>query len=125
MRRSYDFSRARPRPYAKRVKKAVTIRLQPEIIAHFKAMSLEIGIPYQNLINLSLLDCAKGGRRLALAWKNRTGASGDHCRRCSPPSDLVDQMARHLPSFSAASKSARQWAMRSAMRFSSPRSEGS
>ncbi len=69
MRKSYDFSRARPNPYAKRLKKAVTIRLQPEIIAYFKAMSSETGIPYQNLINLYLLDCAKGGRRLALAWQ--------------------------------------------------------
>ena len=69
MRKSYDFSRARPNPYAKRLKKAVTIRLQPEIIAYFKAMSSETGIPYQNLINLYLLDCAKAGRRLALAWQ--------------------------------------------------------
>lgn len=69
MRKSYDFSRARPNPYAKRLKKAVTIRLQPDIIEYFKAMSSETGIPYQSLINLYLLDCAKEGRRLALAWQ--------------------------------------------------------
>jgi predicted DNA binding CopG/RHH family protein len=69
MRKFYDFSRARRNPYAKRLKKAVTIRLQPEIIDYFKAMSSETGIPYQNLINLYLLDCANEGRRLALTWR--------------------------------------------------------
>jgi len=32
MRKSYDFSRARKNPYAKRLKKAVTIRIQSDII---------------------------------------------------------------------------------------------
>jgi hypothetical protein len=32
-------------------------------------MSGETGIPYQNMINLYLLDCAKVGRKLSLAWK--------------------------------------------------------
>jgi predicted DNA binding CopG/RHH family protein len=70
MRKSYDFSKARRNPYAKRLKKAVTIRLQAEVIEYFKAMSLETGIPYQNLINLYLLDCATERRRLALEWRS-------------------------------------------------------
>jgi len=69
MRKSYDFSHARRNPYAKRLKKAVTIRLQADIIDYFKAMASETGIPYQNLINLYLLDCATAGRRLELAWR--------------------------------------------------------
>lgn len=69
MRKSYGFSRARRNPYAKRLKKTVTIRLQADIIDYFKAMSSETGIPYQNLINLYLLDCATEGRRLALEWR--------------------------------------------------------
>ena len=69
MRKTYDFSSARRNPYAKRLKKAVTIRLQPEIIDYFKTMSSETGIPYQNLINLYLLDCAVEGRRLAMTWQ--------------------------------------------------------
>jgi cell division protein FtsW len=36
---------------------------------YFKALSTDTGIPYQNLINLYLLDCAKEQRRLALTWK--------------------------------------------------------
>jgi predicted DNA binding CopG/RHH family protein len=69
MRKAYDFSQGRRNPYAKRLKKPVTLRLQPEIIDHFKSLSGETGIPYQNLINLYLLDCAQQGRRLNLQWK--------------------------------------------------------
>jgi len=69
MRKSYEFSHARKNPYAKRLKKPVTIRLQSDIIEYFKAMALDTGIPYQNLINLYLSDCAVEGRRLALGWK--------------------------------------------------------
>ncbi|MFZ9941832.1 MAG: CopG family antitoxin [Luteolibacter sp.] len=69
MRTEYDFSKAKRNPYAKRLKKAVTIRLEPDIINYFKAMSVDSGIPYQNLINLYLLDCAKAGRKLSLSWK--------------------------------------------------------
>ncbi len=69
MRKEYDYSKAKPNPYAKRLKKAVTIRLEPDVIDYFKSLSVETGIPYQNLINLYLLDCAKEGRRLALTWK--------------------------------------------------------
>jgi predicted DNA binding CopG/RHH family protein len=47
----------------------VTIRLEPEIIDYFKSLTAETGIPYQNLINLYLMDCAKAGRKLSLTWK--------------------------------------------------------
>ena len=69
MRKEYDFSNAQRNPYIKRLKKAVTIRLEPDAINYFKSLSTETGIPYQNLINLYLLDCAKEGRKLALHWK--------------------------------------------------------
>jgi predicted DNA binding CopG/RHH family protein len=69
MRKEYDFSKAVRNPYAKRIKKAVTIRLEPDVISYFKSLSGETGIPYQNLINLYLLDCAKQGRKLAWNWK--------------------------------------------------------
>ena len=50
MRTEYDFSKAKRNPYAKRLKKAVTIRLEPDIIDYFKSLTTETGIPYQNLI---------------------------------------------------------------------------
>jgi hypothetical protein len=49
------------------------VRLQPDIIDYFKAMSLETGIPYQNLINLYLIDCVSEGRKLALSWRKQAG----------------------------------------------------
>ena len=67
--KEYNFSTAKRNPYVKRLKKAVTIRLEPDVINYFKALSTDTGIPYQNLINLYLLDCAKEQRRLALTWK--------------------------------------------------------
>ncbi len=69
MRKTYDFSEGAKNPYAKRLKKQVTIRLEEGTIAYFKDLAEEVGIPYQTLINLYLRDCAATSRRLALEWK--------------------------------------------------------
>ena len=74
MRKIYDFRNARPNPYVKRLKKQVTIRLEEEVILYFKALSTETGIPYQNLINLYLRDCASTNRKLALGWHSQKSA---------------------------------------------------
>lgn len=70
MRDEYDFTRMKGRknPYAARLKKQVTIRLGEDVIAYFKGMADETGIPYQNLINLYLRDCVRQGRKLSLEW---------------------------------------------------------
>ena len=70
MRKEYDFSTARKNPYAARLKKQITIRLDQEAIDYFKAISAEVGIPYQSLINLYLRDCAVARRRPHLNWKS-------------------------------------------------------
>jgi predicted DNA binding CopG/RHH family protein len=69
MRKEYDFSKAKRNPYASRLKKQVTIRLDEITIQYFKDLSTENGIPYQTLINLYLRDCAASGRRLTINWK--------------------------------------------------------
>jgi predicted DNA binding CopG/RHH family protein len=69
MRKHYDFAKATKNPYAKRLKKSVTIRLDPSTVAYFKALAEETGLPYQSLINLYLRDCAVSGRRLDLTWR--------------------------------------------------------
>jgi predicted DNA binding CopG/RHH family protein len=69
MRDEYDFSKARKNPYATQLKKSITIRLDEESVDYFKAISEEIGIPYQTLINLYLRDCATSHRKLNLQWK--------------------------------------------------------
>lgn len=68
MRNEYDFSAARKNPYAAQLKKQITIRLDEESITYFKAISEEVGIPYQSLINLYLRDCAATNRKLNLNW---------------------------------------------------------
>ncbi len=68
MKTEYDFTKAIRNPYLKKEKKAVTIRLESEVVDYFKAMSSETGIPYQNLINLYLRDCAEHRRKLSLVW---------------------------------------------------------
>ena len=69
MRKGYDFSSGKKNPYASRLKKQVTIRLEEGTVEYFKALAEEIGIPYQTLINLYLRDCALSGRRLDISWK--------------------------------------------------------
>ena len=49
MRKEYDFSKSRKNPYAKLLKKQITIRLEEDVIAYFKKLAGETGIPYQNL----------------------------------------------------------------------------
>ena len=70
MRKEYDFSKGRRNPYARRLKRQVTIRLDEHTIQYFKEISQECGIPYQTLINLYLRNCAASRKRLALTWKS-------------------------------------------------------
>lgn len=70
MKEEYDLSKMKSRrnPYARRLKKQVTLRMHPDIIEYFKAMSEESGIPYQSLINLYLQDCVNSQRKLNIKW---------------------------------------------------------
>ena len=68
MKEEYDFSNSIKNPYVKKLKKQVTIRLEEEVISYFKELAEETGIPYQNLINLYLQDCAKTKRKPSLEW---------------------------------------------------------
>jgi predicted DNA binding CopG/RHH family protein len=74
MRKNYDFSGARPNPYAKRMKKQVTIRLDEETITYFKGLAESMSMPYQTLINLYLRDCAQTRKRLKVQWTDPTKA---------------------------------------------------
>ena len=59
----------RKNPYAKELKKQITMNVSPIVIAYFKAEAEETGIPYQTLINLYLLDCVKSKKKLDLKWQ--------------------------------------------------------
>ena len=72
MRKEYDFSKSRKNPYAKQLKRQVTIRLDNMAVDYFKQMATELGMPYQNLINLFLRDCAMQKRRPTIQWPTDT-----------------------------------------------------
>lgn len=67
MKKEYDLSKMKKRknPFAKQLKKQVTIRMGVDIIEYFKDMAEETGIPYQNLINLYLQECVAEQRKLS------------------------------------------------------------
>ncbi len=77
MRKEYDFAKmnGRKNPYTKQLKKQITIRMGIDIIEYFKQMSMETGIPYQNLINMYLQDCVQSQRRIAIGWGIEVEAS--------------------------------------------------
>jgi uncharacterized protein (DUF4415 family) len=69
MRKEYDFSKGKKNPYAKQLKKQITIRIEEPTIDYFKELAEEVGVPYQTLINLYLRDCAQSERKLKVQWK--------------------------------------------------------
>ena len=69
MKAEYDFSKARPNPYAKQLKRSVTIRLDTFTLEYFQNLAAELEVPYQTLINLYLRDCVATGRRPAMKWR--------------------------------------------------------
>jgi uncharacterized protein (DUF4415 family) len=68
MRKQYDFSQAKPNPYAKALKKQVTLRLDLDTIRYFKGLAVEMGLPYQLIVNLYLRDCVQENRKPLLKW---------------------------------------------------------
>jgi len=74
MRKHYDFSKARKNPYAKRLKKQVTIRLDEPTLTYFKDLGERVGMPYQTLINMYLRDCAQARKELRLQWRSTDAA---------------------------------------------------
>ena len=68
MKKEYDFSKGEKNPYAKLFKKQITIRMDENIVTYFKGLSKQIGIPYQNLINMYLRECVEEGRKPKMKW---------------------------------------------------------
>lgn len=71
MQEEYDFSKMKkaPNPYRKKARKQISIRIDEDTIEYFKRQAEQNGIPYQNLINLYLSDCAQKSKRLDLTWR--------------------------------------------------------
>ena len=68
MRDEYDFTEAKRNPYAKKLKKQITINIDTETVDYFKSMAASTGITYQTLITPYLTDCATNKRQPAISW---------------------------------------------------------
>jgi predicted DNA binding CopG/RHH family protein len=70
MRAECDFSKllARKNPYVSRLTRRVTLHLSDDVVAYFKDLSDEAGLPYQGLIHLYLRDCLANQRKLQIKW---------------------------------------------------------
>jgi predicted DNA binding CopG/RHH family protein len=69
MKKEYDLSKMKERknPYPGK-KQAVGINLSPEVLDYFKGLADETRLPYQKLIDLYLVDCAKKRKKLRMKW---------------------------------------------------------
>ena len=68
--KEFNFDKAVKNPYAKELKKQITIKVSPSVIDYFKEEALRTGIPYQTLINMYLTDCVKNHRTIDIKWKD-------------------------------------------------------
>lgn len=66
MREEYDIKTLNPRknPYAKNMKKPITMNVSVSTINYFKSLSEESGIPYQTLMNYYLDECVRQKKKL-------------------------------------------------------------
>ena len=76
MKKNSDFSSAVRNPYAKRLKKQLTIRLDEDTISYFQGLSREMSLPYQTLMNMYLRDCAETRKRPHWAAPRRSERPG-------------------------------------------------
>lgn len=69
MKKEYDFSNSIKNPYTKKLKKQISIRIEDDTVDYFKKLSTEIGIPYQNLMNMYLRECAEKNMKPNIQWQ--------------------------------------------------------
>ena len=56
-------------PYASKLKKSITIRLDTDVIEYFKELGEKSNIPYQTLVNDFLRNCKETGMKPKTIWK--------------------------------------------------------
>ena len=71
MKKEYDLKKMKLRsnPYAAKLKKSVTIRLDADVIAYFKALGQKTKTPYQTLVNDFLRSCKEDKLAPKTIWK--------------------------------------------------------
>ena len=70
MRKNYNLKKLdwKPNPYAKMLKKSVTIRIDEDVIEYFKHLAEDEHIPYQSLINKFLRYCKESKLTPEIKW---------------------------------------------------------
>ena len=68
MKKEYDFSKSVKNPYTKKLKRQISIRIENETVEYFKELASEIDIPYQNLMNMYLRECAEQSKKPNIHW---------------------------------------------------------
>jgi uncharacterized protein (DUF4415 family) len=71
MRKEYDLKKMKfkPNPYASRLKKSITIRLDTDVLEYFKKLAETKNIPYQTLLNDFLRSCKDQNLVPETVWK--------------------------------------------------------
>ena len=69
MKKEYDFSKSIKNPYSKKLKKQISIRIENDTVEYFKKLASEIDIPYQNLMNIYLKECAEQNKKPNIHWE--------------------------------------------------------
>ncbi|HEY6906969.1 MAG TPA: BrnA antitoxin family protein [Ignavibacteriaceae bacterium] len=69
MKKKYDFSKSTRNPYTKKLKRQISIRIENDTIDYFKKLSSEVDIPYQNLMNMYLRECAETNKKPNIHWQ--------------------------------------------------------
>lgn len=69
MKEEYNFSKSVKNPYASKLKKQISIRIENDTIEYFKQLAADIGIPYQNLMNMYLKECAQKNMKPNINWQ--------------------------------------------------------
>ena len=69
MKKEYNFSKSIKNPYIKKLKKQISIRIENETVEYFKKLAADVDIPYQNLMNLYLRECAESNKKPNINWQ--------------------------------------------------------
>ena len=68
MRKEYDFTNAIKNPYAKKLKKKISMNVDEDVIDYYKKESISTGVPYQTLMHLTLKQCADSNKKLQVSF---------------------------------------------------------
>lgn len=64
MKAEYNLTNAKPNPYIEKLRRPVTLNLDTYAVDYFKREADRTGIPYQRLINMYLVQCAREEKRV-------------------------------------------------------------